>query len=450
MRPFKRYITIALLVLMTALVACRQASHHDEARALYNKGVELREAKHNEEAAKAFGAALVAIDRCDADDVETKELKAETKDRLGEIYWLQGLFEEALELHLDASALFSELGKQKNLMKAYRNVGRAAASLDNFDDAEYYYNESLIIAKSLKDNAFIADLYLDLSRDIYMQNEDYERVISFVNQALASGADTDQCHLLLGVAYYYLEDDENAIIHLEEAAKSDKAGARMSAYDALYLISQLNGDYKQALEYHELFNENMIEADHEHRSEEMQRIKSENDLKMQENALKEKQKTRTLFFCGILGILAIALIIMILLFRQRSLRAQIEAEKTKNQFEAALKKNKVYVTALALTEQITASTLDFQLDDDSWDDFMNLINLIYNDLNNKLIAKYPSLTQEDLKICSLTRLGMSNQVIAILMNTQTASYARRKSRIKQEKMNGNEDERSFEEIIEEI
>ena len=435
---------------MMALVSCRQASHQDEACALYNKGVELREAKQNEEAAKTFGEALVVIDRCDSDNVETKELKAETEDRLGEIYWLQGLFEEALELHLDASTLFSELGKQENLMKAYRNVGRAAASLDNFDDAEYYYNESLIIAKSLKDNAFIADLYLDLSRDIYMPNEDYERVVSFVSQALAGGADHDQCHLLLGVAYYYLEDDDNAVKHLEEAAKSNKAGARMSAYDALYLISQLDGDYKQALEYHELFNENMIEADRQHRSEEMQRIKSESDLKMQENALKEKHKTKTLYMGGVLGALVIALIIMILLFRQRSLRAQIESEKTKNQFEAALKKNKVYVTARALTEQITASTLDFNLDDDSWDDFMNLINLIYNDLNNKLIAKYPSLTPEDLKICSLTRLGMSNQVIAILMNTQTASYARRKSRIKQEKMNGNEDERSFEEIIENI
>lgn len=450
MRPFKRYITIALLVLMTALVSCRQASHHDEARALYNKGVELREAKQNEEAAKAFGAALVAIDRCDADDVETKELKAETEDRLGEIYWLQGLFEEALELHLDASTLFRELGKSENLMKAYRNAGRAAASMNNLDDAEYYYNEALIIAKSLKDNAFIADLYLDLSRDIYMTNENFDKVITFVNQALAGGADHDQCHLLLGVAYYYLEDDENAIKHLEEAAKSDKAGARMSAYDALYLISQQNGDYQKALEYHELYNENMIEADHEHRSEEMQRIKSENDLKIQESALKEKQKVRLGYLFGALGLLAIALIIMILLFRQRSLRAQIESEKTKNQFEAALKKNKVYVTALALTEQITASTLDFQLDDDSWDDFMNLINLIYNDFNKKLIEKYPSLTKEDLHICCLTRLGFNNQVIAILLNQQTNSYARRKSRIKQEKMNGNEDERSFEEIIENI
>lgn len=450
MRPFKRYITIALLVLMTALVACRQVSHHDEARALYNKGVELREAKQNEEAAKAFGAALVAIDRCDADDVETKELKAETEDRLGEIYWLQGLFEEALELHLDASTLFRELHEQNYLMTSLRNAGRAAASMNNINDAEYYYNEALIIAKSLSDNDFIADLYLDMARDIFMHHEDFDKTISFVNQALEGGADHDQCHLLLGLAYYYLEDDANAIVHLNEAVKSDKAGARMSAYQTLSLIYQLQGDYQKALEYHELFNDNMIAADNQHRSEEVQRIKSANDLKMQENDLKTKQRTRLVILFGVLGVLGIALIITIILLRQRTLRSQLDAEKTRNQFELALKKNKVYVTALALSEQITKSRLDFVLDDDSWDDFMNLINLIYNDFNKKLIEKYPSLTKEDLHICCLTRLGFNNQVIAILLNQQTNSYARRKSRIKQEKMNGIEDERSFEEIIENI
>jgi hypothetical protein len=36
------------------------------------------------------------------------------------------------------------------------------------------------------------------------------------------------------------------------------------------------------------------------------------------------------------------------------------------------------------------------------------------------------------------------------MNIQTPSYARRKSRIKQEKMNGLNDDRSFEEMIEDI
>ena len=119
----------------------------------------------------------------------------------------------------------------------------------------------------------------------------------------------------------------------------------------------------------------------------------------------------------------------------------------KNQMEATLKKNKVYVTALALTEQITASTLDFNLSEGEWDDFMTLIDKVYGGFIQRLMAQYPTLTKSDLQICCLTKQGFNNQVISILMNLQTNSYARRKSRIKQEKMNGLEDERSFEEIV---
>ena len=450
MQPFKRYITITLLVMMTVFVSCRQTSRYDEALALYNKGVELREAKQNENAAKAFSDALVTINLCDAENYDVKTLKAETEDRLGEIYWLQGLFEDALNMHLEASTLFRDLDDDHSLMKAMRNAGRAEASLKNLKEAEICYNKAIDLAKSLNDRDFINETSLDLARDIYMETEDFPKVISVVSQSLDNGAEPYQCHLLLGLAYYYLENDNEAIKHLTEAAKSDKAGMKMSAYQTLYFLYQIRGDYAKALEYHELFNDNMIAADNQHRSDEMQRIKNDNDLKMQEYALKAKQRTRTIYLCGVLGVLGIALIITIILLRQRTLRTRLEAEKTKNQFELALKKNKVYVTALALSEQITKSRLDFQLDDDSWDDFMNLINLIYNDFNKKLIEKYPSLTKEDLHICCLTRLGFNNQVIAILLNQQTNSYARRKSRIKQEKMNGIEDTRSFEEILEEI
>ena len=448
MRPFKRYITIALLVMATVFVSCRQASRYDEALSLYNKGVELREAKQNKDAAQAFSEALVKINSCKEDEI--KELKAKTEDRLGEIYWLQGLFDDALALHLDASALFRELHDSSSLMKSLRNAGRAAASTNNLEAAENYYNEAMTIAKSFNDNAFISDLSLDLARDIYIENDNIEKVIYIVNKAIESSSDISQCHLLLGLAYYYLEDDENAIVHLKEAAKSDKAGARMSAYQTLCVICQMQGDYQKALEYHELFNENMIAADNQHRGEELQHIKSKYDLKMQENALKAKQKVKVLYLSGVLAVLGIALIITIILLRQRTLRTRLEAEKAKNQFELALKKNKVYVTALALSEQITASTLDFNLKDTDWDDFTELINLIYNDFTNKLIAKYPTLTKSDILICCLTRQGFSNQVISILMNLQTNSYARRKSRIKQKKMNGIEDERSFEEILESV
>ena len=130
--------------------------------------------------------------------------------------------------------------------------------------------------------------------------------------------------------------------------------------------------------------------------------------------------------------------------------SKLKAEEMKNQMELALKKNKVYVTALALTEQITASTLDFNLKESEWDDFVTLIDKVYGNFTKRLMTQYPALTRSDLQICCLTKQGFSNQVISIMMNLQTNSYARRKSRIKQEKMNGMGDKRSFEEIIEAI
>ena len=54
------------------------------------------------------------------------------------------------------------------------------------------------------------------------------------------------------------------------------------------------------------------------------------------------------------------------------------------------------------------------------------------------------------QICWFAKQGFGNQVISILMNLQIDSFARQKSRIKRGKMNEPQEERSFEEIINEI
>ena len=215
----------------------------------------------------------------------------------------------------------------------------------------------------------------------------------------------------------------------------------------MYYIHLANDDYEEALEAHELYDENMIQADKELNTREMQRIKSDYELQLQKYSLQTDQRIKSLRLYILLGLLLAAFMVMLLLLRQRSLKEKLREEKAKNQLEVALKKNKVYVTALALAEQVTASTLDFELKESDWDDFMELVDVVYSDFTGKLMATYPTLTKSDLQICCLTKQGFSNQVISILMNQQTASYARRKSRIKQEKMNGSGDDRSFEEII---
>ncbi len=441
-----RYIICAFLVL-AGLAACQhKARWLKEAKTLFEQGVEQRAAKQSEAAAESFSQALLAIEHCDMKKPEVQQLKGQIEDNLGFCYWKHELFEDALPLHTDAANLFRTLNSDTLLMIALRNCGRATASLGDIEAAQQHYDKALEIAKALNDKTMQNDILLESSRDVLLVKEDYEQAIERVNQACANGAEGDS-QLILGLAYYYLEQDSLALVHLTEATRNEMAGVRMSAYQSLHYLYQFAGDYPKALECLELFNENMMQADREHRSEQVQRIKAEYDLQMQKNNLEAEQKLKSLYLYLILGGLVLALVIVLLLLRQKTLNAQLKAEEMKNQLEMELKKNKVYVTALALTEQITASTLDFDLKENEWDDFVTLIDKVYGDFTKRLTEKYSTLTKSDLQICCLTKQGFSNQVISILMNLQTNSYARRKSRIKQEKMNGLEDERSFEEII---
>ena len=110
-------------------------------------------------------------------------------------------------------------------------------------------------------------------------------------------------------------------------------------------------------------------------------------------------------------------------------------------------RNKVYTTAQSLGDQVTADTMNFALSDDDWADFISLTDLVYDGFSQRLLELYPKLGKWDVRICCLSKNGFSNQVISILLDTQTESYYRRKTRIKQMKMNLMDDTRTFEEIV---
>lgn len=441
----KRHLILLALVLAMFLSSCQSNSRQlEKARALYEHGLELS-TDNSVAAAENYSQALLALDRCDQQHPEVQRLKGQIEDQLGTRYWKHGLKDEALRLHLDAAELFRQTADSILLMNALRNAGRVGASLHDVEQAKRYYEESLEIASFLNDTVFANELKLEIARDIYMEQGEYEKVIGMASEALAGGARPDLCYLTLGMAHYYVENDSLAVEYLKKATQSEKAGVRMPAYQGLYQINELQGKYQDALECFRLFNENMMQAHREQRSEEMQRIQRDYELQIQKNTLQSEQKLKAVYLYVALGLLLVALVVTLLLLRQKTLKTKLKDEENQRQLELALKKNKVFVTALALAEQITASTVDFNLEESEWNDYLELIDMVYNGFTKKLLERYPTLTKADLQICSLTRQGFSNQVISIMMNLQTNSYARRKYRIKQEKMNG--DERSFEEIV---
>ena len=446
------------MILMIA--ACNNlAKNQDMARALYEKGVRLREEKRSEEAAECFLKALEMLDDVRANN--NSPLQGNIYDNLGALYHKHGIFDGAFNAHNEALQCFKQLGDSTGMMNAYRNCGRAMRSQEQYAIAKQYYDSAFCIATIINDRAMLSDLYLEMGRDYYMEIGDYQTAIEYVKYALygdnvktqnfaslQNDNDVDIANMTLGILYYYTQNFDEAKTYLNKALRSERPGLKMSVYQALYAIAYYEGDYKTAVYYQQLSSENMLESEQKQSGEAMQRLKSEYELKAQKNEMESLHRNHSLKLYLIIALSVIAFLIILLIIRKKINENKIKSlEKELEMRNKIMLSNKVFVTAKNLGEHLTSETLDFTLDDSDWDDFISLTDMIFSDFSKRLIATYPKLGKWDVRICCLCKNGFSNQVISILLDTQTDSFYKRKTRIRQQKMGIPNDEKTFEEII---
>ena len=441
------------------LVACnKQAKNQEKARALYEEGVRLRKERHSEEAVECFLKALELLDNIRAND--DSPLRAQINDNLGALYLKHGVFDGAFDAHNEALRCFKQLNDSTGMMNAYRNCGRAVRSQEQYALAKQYYDSAFCIATLINDNAMLSDLYLEMGRDYYMEIGDYQTAIEYVKYALygdnvetrhgtsLQDNDIDIANMTLGILYYYTQNFDEAKTYLNKALRSERPGLKMSVYQTLYAIAYYEGDYKTAVYYQQLFSDNMLESEQKQSGETMQRLKSEYELKAQKNEMESLHRNHSLKLYFIIAISVIVFLVILLIIRRKINENKIKAlEKELEMRDKIMLSNKVFVTAKNLGEHLTSETLDFTLDDSDWDDFISLTDMIFNDFSKRLIATYPKLGKWDVRICCLCKNGFSNQVISILLDTQTDSFYKRKTRIRQLKMGLPNDERTFEDII---
>ena len=437
--------------MILTLAACsNQAKNQDKAQVLYEEGLRLREEQRSEEAAECFLKALELLN----DDVKTchgASLQAQINDNIGALYLKHGIFDGAFDAHNEALQCFKQLGDSSGMMNAYRNCGRAMRSQEQYAVAKQYYDSAFCIATLINDRAMLSDLYLEIGRDYYMEICDFAKGIECVNNALEgelNDNDTDIANMTLGILYYYSNDFNQAKTYLNKALRSERPGLKMSVYQALYAIAYYEGNYKSAVQYQQLFSEYLLASEKQQSGETMKRLKEEYALKAQKNEMESLHRNHSLKLYLIIALSVIAFLIILLIIRKKINENKIKAlEKELEMRNKIMLSNKVFVTAKNLGEHLTSDTLGFVLDDSDWDDFISLTDMIFNDFSKRLLATYPKLGKWDVRICCLCKNGFSNQVISILLDTQTDSFYKRKTRIRQQKMELPDDKRTFEEII---
>lgn len=442
------FATISLL-----LTACDNTSRrYKEANILYKEGVGLRKMKQSEKAADVFNEALTVLLPSDK-SAESLILEGDIRDNLGAMYWKHGLNDDAMLQHQEALSCFKLVSDSAKMMTALRNCGRVSASGNAFIQSKAYYDSAFQIAKTINDIGMMNDLNLEIGRDYYMQIGENETAIELVEKALGYFQtdtihlnDENICHLTLGILFYKTNNYAKAKAHLNKALKSEKSGMKMTAYQTLYAIAYNEGDLKSAMEFQDLFAENMIQSDKEHNSETTRRIKAEYDLKNQKSQIETMHQMHDMILYIAIAISLLLLIAIILFVKKLRFKHKLLEAKGQMATDKVLLDNKIIAIAKTLGEQINASSLDFSLDDADWTDFINTTDIVYDGFTKRLTSLYPNFTKWDVRISCLVKHGFSNKVIAILIDTRPESYYHRKIRIKQ-KMNVMDDDRSFEEII---
>ena len=120
-----------------------------------------------------------------------------------------------------------------------------------------------------------------------------------------------------------------------------------------------------------------------------------------------------------------------------SLIAQSEELKKLNEIaeesQRLHNRERILCSQLVMKTQILHEiiTAPHYIEDQDWRDIVESINMIFDNFTIRLSEKIPTLTEYDLHLCCLIKIGMDNTNIAILLGISPASVSKQKFRIKE-------------------
>ncbi|MDX1447062.1 tetratricopeptide repeat protein [Lishizhenia sp.] len=441
---------------------------------IYNlKGVTLLNAGRIEEAMEQFNLAL-KIYR--SENSKTGVLLIMIN--LGNCFYEAGRAQEALNYFKDAYELALELEDKKKFPVALLNYAMLSLYLEEDTEKVDQLLKGIQQNSFIQDNEYILSSFYQNLAVFYTQVERWGKAEEHYKLALqtlaASGLSIDAgIHSGLGQVYLHQKNYPRAIENYNKALElsTKHSQFRLIYNDLARLYAQLN-NIDSAEHYWELTYEEMRKQEEENAQalvlkskNNLELIKKENEIALlAANAKSEQLQKRINLVIIIALIIFIALVIQVAyLILQRKKKElilkdqELELKKQKltslslrinqknqvlKEFEATVSKQEEKISPIVNDAKIALKN-SLRIDED-WKEF----ELYFNDLNSgfydKLKSSYPDLTNNELKICSLSKLRFTLKEIAqtLFLSVDSVKSARYRIR-KKLKMEKGEDLSDF-------
>ncbi len=378
----------------------------------------------------------------------------------------QHLFDEAIVHLKKATFNFSQdEGKYKNQVVTYNYVGNSFLLKQLPDSAFFYYNKGLFAAKQYKDS--VNELRIVQNMGVaYLKLGNTSQAKRAVKMALSlSSGESQKAKAYLNLADVYFRDGtkDSALFYLNHSLRlaEDNASLLANIYRLFSKVEATDGNYQQAMSYNELYTKYLAEVLEEKEDIGILDIQKKYNFELLENAnsrlLIERQ---WIFICLIIvGVAAFGAIYdnraknreAILIAEQQIFQLKeivnkrVGSNVKNNELRKTLIKQLDIVKKISLIESYLkgdekikgkevlkkVNEIIYGQEDYNWSVFYEMANALYDNYLERLSNLFPDLSETELLICCLSKIGLNNMEISLLIKTTQNAVQKRKSVIRQ-------------------
>ena len=199
-----------------------------------------------------------------SEKVNDKLLLADVCNHLGGLYLLTDQYEKSLEFHRKALSYRNNMNNPEGMAKSFNNIGKAYLELHKNDSALIYFNKSLDFCKQTGYKKGLVKALTNIGK-IYNLQQDEFKSEQFILQAFEIskkvGYNLGMAESAQALGTLYLSNGlvDKALgcfdVSLSNLKNLDFDELLQVNYKGLYECFNASGNYKKALQYHELLLE---------------------------------------------------------------------------------------------------------------------------------------------------------------------------------------------------
>ena len=374
--------------------------------------------------------------------------------------------EEALQLMKKALTIYEQHpDDERNYVMLLDYAGTFAAQVafikeGSFDEALGFIHRAYDIAKKKQMNDMMCQTLTSLA-NIAWAKEDYRQALNYAYQAEAVATDKLRPSTLQVLARSYLSlnmlDSAETIyrkinptddVNLAYIVQSNLARIALRRMGA----TQVEDSVAEAFDKIEDFYYKALEQKDQYYQETLRQ-----EMENQQLEYRSKMYARTLLFIIIASLIVISAIVLVVRYRmqaQRQEKQQLQQEAEHQQTllhqaneVVAFLQNFILERSEVMKKLNQSGDSLIYLKPQEWNEIERTLNAIDNNRFANLREQYPNMQEDDIRLCILTRLGISNRTIGNIYCITISAVQHRKLKLKKDVFGESNPDITLEQIL---